>query len=327
MIYTPQPLYLAVTNPDWFKFHKNKQSIEVNFWKPSAAAFKTLQPGQNLLFKLKKPYNHVAGGGTFVRYEQTRLSEAWRLYEQMNGYDRFSDFKKTLASSNKHLKADPNADPLIGCIILEACHYYEPNEWIECPKSFNLNIVSGRTYSVDEADGQVLNAQFEQRRSEAFQDRILGLGQEDPFKQVLATWDEARQTPQFGQAYLTKPRLGQGGFRSLVLDAYGKQCAITKEHTEPVLEAAHILPYSMGGHHSLDNALLLRSDFHTLFDRGYITITPDYKFEVSSSLREHYNNGIRYEERRGILIDVPSDIKSRPDPQILQWHNENVFRS
>jgi hypothetical protein len=46
-----------------------------------------------------------------------------------------------------------------------------------------------------------LNAQFEQRRSEAFQNRILELGQEDPFKHVLATWDEARQTPQFGQAY------------------------------------------------------------------------------------------------------------------------------
>ena len=59
------------------------------------------------------------------------------------------------------------------------------------------------------------------------------------------------------------------------------------------------MPYSAGGEHCLGNALLFRSDFHTLFDRGYVTITPDYKFEVSGSIREHFNNGVRYEDRRG----------------------------
>ena len=106
---------------------------------------------------------------------------------------------------------------------------------------------------------------------------------------------------------------------------YGKQCAITREHTEPVLEAAHIMPYSAGGEHCLGNALLLRSDFHTLFDRGCVTITPDYKFEVSGSIREHFNNGVRYEDRRGDLIALPSEVSRRPDPERLRWHNDHVF--
>jgi putative restriction endonuclease len=36
----------------------------------------------------------------------------------------------------------------------------------------------------------------------------------------------------------------------------------------------------------VDNGVLLRSDVHTLFDRGYVTITPDHRFRVSRKLRD-----------------------------------------
>src|SRR5207245_78783 len=38
----------------------------------------------------------------------------------------------------------------------------------------------------------------------------------------------------------------------------------------PVLHAAHIRPVSEGGRHLVTNGLLLRSDVHALFDRGYV---------------------------------------------------------
>ena len=41
-----------------------------------------------------------------------------------------------------------------------------------------------------------------------------------------------------------------------------------------MLEAAHISPYAEGGKHTLSNGLLLRSDLHTLFDLGYLTVEP-----------------------------------------------------
>ncbi len=48
-----------------------------------------------------------------------------------------------------------------------------------------------------------------------------------------------------------------------------------------MLESAHIQPYSEKGPHEVQNGLLLLPDFHTLFDRGYITIHKDLRVEVS----------------------------------------------
>ena len=86
--------------------------------------------------------------------------------------------------------------------------------------------------------------------------------------------------PRFGQEILVRPRLGQGLFSLSVRDAYGGACAVTGEHSAPVLEAAHIRPYAEGGEHRIDNGLLLRRDLHRLFDLGYVTVTPDYVFHV-----------------------------------------------
>ena len=59
---------------------------------------------------------------------------------------------------------------------------------------------------------------------------------------------------------------------------------MTQERTLPVLEAAHINAYAHGGPHQLSNGLLLRSDLHTLFDRGYITVDPsEAKIVVSAT--------------------------------------------
>ena len=60
------------------------------------------------------------------------------------------------------------------------------------------------------------------------------------------------------------------GFRQArfaVTSAYQSACAVTMEHSLPVLDAAHIRPYSDGGEHEVSNGLLLRSDIHRLFDK------------------------------------------------------------
>jgi putative restriction endonuclease len=78
-------------------------------------------------------------------------------------------------------------------------------------------------------------------------------------------------------------RLGQRSFQAVVLDAYHRRCAITGTHIPPVLQAAHIRPVTEGGEHRLDNGLLLRSDVHILFDRGYLGVDPRYRLLVSST--------------------------------------------
>lgn len=93
---------------------------------------------------------------------------------------------------------------------------------------------------------------------------------------------------------VTEHRLGQGAFWVVATEAYQRRCAITGEKTLPVLEAAYIKPYASDGPHSVNNGLLLKSDFHTLFDGGNITIDQDYRIDVSRRLHEDYGNGRDY---------------------------------
>lgn len=130
----------------------------------------------------------------------------------------------------------------------------------------------------------------------------------------------------FGEPQLIKPRLGQGAFRVLVTDIYGRRCAVTQERTLPALEAAHIRPYSDGGTHEAPNGLLLRRDIHSLFDAGYVTITPGLNFEVSRRIKDEFDNGKHYYALHGQRIIVPENAIQRPDPTALTWHNEHCFK-
>jgi putative restriction endonuclease len=122
-------------------------------------------------------------------------------------------------------------------------------------------------------------------------------------------------------------REGQGAFRARLLDAYGRSCAITGEHTEPVLDAAHIQRYLGPRSNHVQNGLLLTKEFHTLFDLGYVTVTPEYVIRVSPSLGNDWHNGKRYYPYDGKrLVAVPGAASQRPSGAALAWHGERVFR-
>lgn len=75
----------------------------------------------------------------------------------------------------------------------------------------------------------------------------------------------------------------------------------------------------------VENGLLLRTDIHRLFDQGYVTVTPEHRFEVSRRLREDDSNGRTYYAMHGKQLRVPSRAVGRPSQSLLSWHNENVF--
>ncbi len=136
----------------------------------------------------------------------------------------------------------------------------------------------------------------------------------------------AVQSIRYGEPMVVRPRLGQGTFRVIVTDAYERRCAITGERTLPVLEAAHIKPYSSGGPHELENGLLLRSDLHTLFDQGYVTVDADQlKVIVSNRIREEFENGRDYYHLHGRAIRLPRESNTLPSREYLAFHN-SVFR-
>ena len=125
---------------------------------------------------------------------------------------------------------------------------------------------------------------------------------------------------------------GQGAFRLRLLDAYRGACAITGEHTEPVLDATHIQPYLGPRSNHPRNGLILTKEFHALFDKGLVTIEPparagsEYRVRVSRIIRERWNNGRRYNDFDGApLRTVPADPRVQPSAEALEWHRESVF--
>ena len=88
----------------------------------------------------------------------------------------------------------------------------------------------------------------------------------------------------------------------------------------------HIVSYADGGTHDVTNGLLLRSDIHRLFDLGYVTVTPGYRFKVSDALAEDFHNGRTYYAERYRRVVVPDAEWMQPSRELLAWHGESVWR-
>lgn len=245
--------WLGVTDNRWFRHVSASASPEVNFWQPSARPpFTGLPEGTLFLFKLKSPNHHVVGGGRFVRYTRLPLISAWAVFEQQNGTSSLAELKSLIAS---HRRETTSLDTEIGCTVLTDVFYLPPERWIDVGARFHRSIMVGKTYEETEPVGASLLADLERATG--------GL--------KVAEIDSPDE--RFGRPFLQRARLGQGSFRTLVIDAYQRQCAITGEHTLPVLEAAHILPFADHGPHHVSNGLLLRSDFHKLSTQGWSPLT------------------------------------------------------
>jgi putative restriction endonuclease len=294
--------WVGITDKKCFDYLASISPDEVNLWKPGGQSFSAIEIGAPFLFKLHSPINKIVGGGLFIRADQLPLSLSLDAFKEKNGAPSINDLQILI---NTH-RTTPEPDPTIGCITLNQPFFFTENQWIDVPKSFSSNIVSGKTYDTNESDGQRL------------WDEVL-LRLNDTNRKGLV----AEPLAIYGNEYLVKARIGQGAFRILVTDAYKRRCAISGEKALPVLQAAHIKPFNEQGPNSINNGLLLRSDFHILFDRGYLTITPEYKIEVSRRIKEEFNNGKHYYAFHGKeLTAIPDDIGNRPSSEFIMYHNE-----
>ena len=297
-------IYVGITDYDWYQFLKQQKSEEVNFWKPGTQPFKALQENELFLFKLHAPQNYIVGGGYFVKYSLLPTYLAWEAFGEKNGTHSLQELNAAIERYRDRNNIIVH-NPMIGCIILTDVFYFDEEDWIPAPASFHRSIVQGKRYYTEEPEGKNLLLEV--------QDRLQQIAIHE---NTVERYREA----------LTKHRIGQGAFRVVVTDAYQRRCAITGEKTLPVLEAAHIKPYVQNGPHSVTNGILLKSDFHTLFDGGYITIDEDFRVDVSKRLYEDYGNGKDYYKYHGQkLLILPEKQIELPSREYLRWHNEVVF--
>ena len=298
--------WVGVTDRSWFEFHSANQSVEVNFWAPGGeVSFKAIPEGGLFLFKLKSPINKIVGGGWFMKSTTLPLELAWKVYGKGNGTDTLTDLRASITLFRAKMDKSTSPNETIGCTLLTDCFWLPEAEWIDQPDDWSSAIVKGKKYDPYSGPGLRVWQQIQER----LRARPITPGVE-------------QEQDRYGKPYMAKPRLGQSGFRVTVMDAYGRRCAVTEEKTLPVLEAAHIRPYADGGGHEVGNGLLLRSDFHTLFDAGYLTIDTDYRLLVSKRLKDEFSNGRHYYEHHGSRVpNLPTRTDLLPSRPAIEWRN------
>lgn len=312
--------YVGLTDPDWYSFLSAHPHVdEVNFWQPHGGrAFRALKRGELFFFKLRAPHKAIAGFGFFERFESLSAWLAWDCFGEMNGAPNFASMIDRIV----RLRGDDGrsaraGDFQIGCVMISAPVFFAQSEWVSPPTDWaRTGIQQGKTYQLNSGEGRrILDECLERTRTGA---RYWNV---EPTAQIVA-----EGSARYGSPVPVRPRLGQGLFSLAVRDAYDGACAVTHEHSAPVLEAAHIMPYARGGEHRVDNGLLLRRDLHRLYDRGYVTVTPDYVFRVGDSLREEFKNGRSYYGMDGSIAAVPAQELWRPSKVLLDWHGQEVFK-
>jgi putative restriction endonuclease len=128
---------------------------------------------------------------------------------------------------------------------------------------------------------------------------------------------------------IVKRRVNQSFFRSTILSSYNLKCAITGLPIPELLVASHIVPWAKDKNNRLNprNGICLNSIHDKAFDKGYLTITIDYKVKVSPILKAYNNDDsisdllLKYDNQKIILPD-----KFLPAKEFLDYHNTIIFK-
>jgi putative restriction endonuclease len=121
-------------------------------------------------------------------------------------------------------------------------------------------------------------------------------------------------------------------FREQVCREYGNRCAIssygicTPEETNSLYEvqAAHIVPVSVGGTNDIRNGIPLTHTLHWAFDQGLIGIDPETRrvFVPPRVLKDTRNEFLhRFDGHQ--MLEAAND-QHKAHNEALVWHRENV---
>ncbi|MCL2414915.1 MAG: HNH endonuclease [Bacteroidales bacterium] len=128
---------------------------------------------------------------------------------------------------------------------------------------------------------------------------------------------------------IVKTRVNQSFFRSTVLSSYNQKCCITGLSIPNFLVASHIVPWKKDEKNRLNpqNGLCLNSIHDKAFDQGFITITTDYKVQVSKYFNDYIDENavidlfLKYDKQSIILPD-----RFLPTKEFIEWHHDNIFK-
>jgi putative restriction endonuclease len=127
----------------------------------------------------------------------------------------------------------------------------------------------------------------------------------------------------------TRPR--DGRFRELVLNAYGRQCAVCGFQLRlgnalVGLDAAHIQWHQAGGPAIVQNGMALCVLHHKLFDRGVFTVLEGLTVAVSELANGPGTVEMHLAPYHGRRLRGPVNEEYGPAQKYLGWHRALVFQ-
>ena len=127
---------------------------------------------------------------------------------------------------------------------------------------------------------------------------------------------------------IVKSRINQNFFRSAVLTSYQNKCCITGLPFAELLNASHIIPWAVDNNNRLNphNGLCLNVLHDRAFDRGLITIKPDYTIDISPSINNFLDKSVKdyflcFKNQKIVLPQ-----RFVPEKSFLEFHNKNIFK-
>ena len=118
-------------------------------------------------------------------------------------------------------------------------------------------------------------------------------------------------------------------FRSVVLHAYERRCAVCRLPFVELLDAAHIRPDSQDGDARVSNGLSLCKIHHGAFDANIIGISPDYVVHVRDSVLKTFDGPTLQHSIKEMdgerLRQLPRSRAEMPDRDLLA-ERFDVFR-
>ena len=128
---------------------------------------------------------------------------------------------------------------------------------------------------------------------------------------------------------VARQRVNQNFFRDAVLSAYGNRCCISGIPIPSLLVASHIKPWAESDpkteRTNPANGLSLNALHDKAFDRGLITVTPDFTIHVSSTLKSASGDDCLAWLTACDKKEIIMPEKFVPQREFLEYHNDVIF--
>lgn len=238
---------------------------------------------------------------------------AFRLYCRTQ-YGRLNQSNPEIIALSEILNRTPSA------IVMKACNFasLDPAQRKRGVKGLvNRGRIEGEIWEQFSIDSEAIAVEteeaYEHFKNNTVQVAIAELSKMDSPTELL------RQV---------RVRCVQSFFRNAVMASYDNRCAITGIQVTSLLNASHIIPWSISPSRRADpkNGLCLNVMHDRAFDRGLIAFDKNLKMLLSPELRKQDCPQIQsslfqaYENKQ---LRLPSRFK--PDEAALAYHRQNIF--